>query len=261
MVPEKIISKVEKKSLDPKKIISKLPLFPILMGLVIIVASLVFLRPKIVDIWQLNQNISQKEEKLAQLTQKAVVLESLNEVELATKKGLALEALPILKDVPMTLSVLKSLGSQAEVTFKAFKINPDPVAGSASPEEQSELPSLGFEIVVEAELGKIRNFLSRIESALPLMRVKVITIDSAVDSEGNFPFKATLDCQVFFLPLPTSSGNVEVPVTLLSDDEEKAYQTLVEFQSFPRSEDWEMFPTGRENPFESQTPPIPSPSP
>lgn len=217
----------------------KFLLLPILLIVAIFSTSLVFLKPKISEILEIQKKISQDRKKLTLMTPKVAALEGLNEVELSAKAELSLKALPSEKDIPNILLTLKTLGSQAGINLKQIQVDP----GKLSPVE--EMPPLTFSLMVEGEEEKIRTFLERAELTFPLMKVEKISISA----QGESPDEASLSLNVFFLPLPQTFGAVESSLPVISPQEDEAYQLLSKFKPVLSDESYFTVQTGKENPF------------
>ena len=223
-------------------------LWPGIIFLVVAVIGLAFLKPKITGIFQLRKQIAKDKNTLAQLTQKINALEGLDEKELEIKIEKVLKALPSEKNIAGLLYTLKILSQETEVGLKDIQVSPGELSTrSAQPETKSEsgLPLLSFSLIVEGESEKARNFFDRIETIMPLMKIRGIGM--AQSDEGVV--EANLELATFFLLLPKELGVIENPLALITLQEEKAYQELTRFKAAEKVEEWLLIPSGKENPF------------
>lgn len=223
-------------------------LWPGIIFLVVAIIGLAFLKPKITGIFQLRKQIAKDKNTLAQLTQKINALEGLDEKELEIKTEKVLKALPSEKNIAGLLYTLKILSQETEVGLKDIQVSPGELSTrSAQPETKSEsgLPLLSFSLIVEGESEKARNFFDRIETIMPLMKIRGIGM--AQSDEGVV--EANLELATFFLLLPKELGVIENPLALITLQEEKAYQELTRFKAAEKVEEWLLIPSGKENPF------------
>ncbi|HUS59766.1 MAG TPA: hypothetical protein VMX76_00050 [Nevskiaceae bacterium] len=223
-------------------------LWPGIIFLVVAIIGLAFLKPKITGIFQLRKQIAKDKNTLAQLTQKINALEGLDEKELEIKIEKVLKALPSEKNIAGLLYTLKILSQETEVGLKDIQVSPGELSTrSAQPETKSEsgLPLLSFSLIVEGESEKARNFFDRIETIMPLMKIRGIGM--AQSDEGVV--EANLELATFFLLLPKELGVIENPLALITLQEEKAYQELTRFKAAEKVEEWLLIPSGKENPF------------
>lgn len=222
-------------------------LWSVFLFLVVMVIGLVFLKPKITDIFQLRQQIAKDKNTLAQLTQKIDALEGLDNKELETKAEKTLKALPSEKNVAGLLATLKILGQETEVELKSIQVSPGELSTRSAQisGNQSGLPLLGFKLTASGNQKNIRNFFDRLETILPLMRISTINL---AQSEGEL-VEAKLELDSFYLLLPFELGPIEVPLATITQQEEKAYQELTRFKIVEKMEDLPLIPSGKENPF------------
>lgn len=223
-------------------------LWPAVFFLMVVVIGLIFLKPKITGIFQLRKQIAKDKNTLAQLTQKVNALEGLDERELEIKSEKVLQALPSEKNIAGLLYTLKILSQETEVGLKDIQVSPGELSTrSAEPKSKSELelPLLSFSLMVESESEKARNFFDRIETVMPLMKIRGIGM---ARSDGG-AIEAKLELAAFFLLLPKELGVIEKPLALITSQEEKAYQELTRFKAAEKMEEWILIPSGKENPF------------
>lgn len=223
-------------------------LIPILVVLIIFVSSLVFLKPKIIDLIEIQKKNSEERKKLAQLSQKVAALEGLDINELTAKSDLLLKILPAEKDIPNFLTALKIISQQTNVTLKSLKTDPGAISTvSAKPKtkEQKGLPSVPFDLIVRGENDMIKDFLQKVENVMPLMRIEIVSLSNR---EDNF-VEASLILNAYFQPLPQNIGPLEQSISLVTQEEENTYQTLSGLEPAATESSLLEVVSGRENPF------------
>jgi Tfp pilus assembly protein PilO len=222
--------------------------FPLLIGLVILFLTITLLIPKITQIFEVRQSLSKEKARLAKLTQKLADLEGLDDNELATKATLMVVALPAEKDVPLILATLSSLGREAGMGIESVKVSPGELSTESGKikkkGKEEETPTLPFEVLVKGTIESLKNFLDRLGSTIPVMRVESASLSF---EEGEWQAKISLD--TFFLPLPKSLGAVETPLAKISPEEELIYKRIEKYQAPAFEGDLPSVVTGKEDPF------------
>jgi len=214
-------------------------LFQIFLIGIIVFTGVNFFRPKLREVFQLRKKINEEKEVLAKLTQKEAFLENLDEQELTTKAQFLLKVLPPEKDVTIPLATLKSLVSQFNLQLQKIQID---LGGKTT----SGLSSVGFSLEVEGEKEKIIDFIEKVKTTYPLMRMEGVNFSYGDEDLLNIKLKI----ETFFLEMPKEIGKLESPLPLINSEEEKIYKEVSQFSS-PLSEEAinTIYPTGKENPF------------
>jgi len=208
--------------------------------LVIIFTGAKFLFPKIQESFQMRHKIKDEKERLTKLTQKAAFLESLDEYELTSKTEFLLKVLPPEEDIFIPLSTLKSLASQfSDIQIKEMKID------LGNEKAAGQLSSIGFSLKIVGSKENIVNFIDKVKTVYPLMRVNEISISL---KEEELP-SALIKIDTFFLGLPKEIGKVEAPLSLITSGEEKIYKEVSSLNSPLQEETIPSFSGGKENPF------------
>ena len=204
----------------------------LILGAGFLFSFLFFLKPKISEIFDLRKKINQEKNTLANLTQKVAALNGLDEFELEKKTEVLLKALPPEKDVVILLLTLRVLSSQEEVTLRGIQIDP----------KEDSVTSLK----IEGEQGKIINFLGKIETSYPLMKLEDVVLSF---SKNEKLIEGKIALQTFFQPLPKTLGSIESPLLPITPEEEKSYEKVSKFNQVLIEKDLEPVQTGKENPF------------
>jgi len=222
-------------------------LIPISVLAIIFLTSLIFLKPKIMGLSQIQKGNAVERKKLAQLSQKVASLEGLDLNELVTKSDTLLKILPAEKDVPSFMSSLKVVGQQTNVSLKTLKMDPGGIStGSAQPKkEEKGLPFIPISLIVSGGSEQIRDFIQKVENVIPLMRIVTLNLSN---KEDNFT-EANIVLNAYFQPLPQNIGQLEQPISLITQEEESTYQSLSGLSSVATESSLLEVPSGRENPF------------
>jgi Tfp pilus assembly protein PilO len=223
-------------------------IWPLVILLLIFISALVFVKPKVIQILALHKTYSQEKKKLASVTQKASFLESLDQVELASKSKKVLEVLPPEADVAQILLVLKSLAQENGLIFSKIVIDPGGLSTASAQTKSSKegIPSLNLSVSVGGEEGNLYSFLQRVENTLPVMKAGGVSLSPKGGGFSEMDFSL----QAFFSFLPASLGKIEDPISNLTPQEESIYRQIQELQpvlaegAFP-----EGLPVGKENLF------------
>lgn len=223
---------------------------PAVILLLVIFSGLLLLKPKVGQILGIHRHLSSQKNKLAQLTTKLYALQGLDEFELEERTKVLLRTLPSQKDLPGALVTIKSLTSTAGLELRGIQVEPGEISSeSAQPEatKKYNLPFLEFKIKLGGNQTQLKDFLTKLASTAPLMRVAAMEISQ---TEGGV-IEADLKLDTFFLPLPSTLGLVEKPLVPLTSQEEEIYQQLVKISPAQTGQTatFSPIPSGKENPF------------
>jgi len=224
-------------------------LLPILVVILILAATMVFLKPKIQMALAAHRRLREGKQNLTQLTTKLSTLEGLDQPELAKKTDLVLQAVPVEKDVPALLVVLEVLGEQMGVTILKVDTSPGELSTQSAQTKKTGVKQINdelmFDISISGDLEKIADFLQRVKKGLPLMKLGDVAL---VQQDQDF-FQADLELQTFFLALPEKLTPVDASVAQVSQAEEAAYQQLLTLELIATESTLMPVQTGKQNPF------------
>jgi len=226
---------------------SRLFLLPILIFVAIILSGVFFLKPKLEQVVRIKTNLSREKTRLAELTTKLAALEGLDVNELEVKTNVVLQALPVEKDVPQILLAIRGLTQSVGTELRSVQVEPGEISTESAQIKTSkkyDLPFLVFKITIAGNLEQLKEFLLKIESIAPLMRVDKIDI-----SQKEGMAEADLDLDTFFLPLPVSLGVTEKQLSSITAQEEKIYQKLSKLEEIQPGESLPSITSGKTNPF------------
>jgi Tfp pilus assembly protein PilO len=220
-------------------------LTPGVIVLAVLVSAFLLVKPRIDKIFLLQRELSQKEEKLAQLTAKTAAIEGLDETELSSRVDLVAKAFPNEKDFPLFLSLLRKLVNKNNLELTTLQVNPGEIATASAQTKKGKLPLLAFMIGVKGQMNGFREFVYRVSQTAPLMVIR----DFQVKTQEGGSLEVTLLIEAPFLPLPATLGRIEKALAQINSQEEEAYQELTRLDFSLIEETPLSFPTGKDNPF------------
>ncbi|MDO8551143.1 MAG: hypothetical protein Q7S03_00470 [bacterium] len=211
-------------------------LFFIFVGIAIVVFSWVFLVPKIGEIAQLRETIAQERVRQTQLQSKLNDLQNLNEADLNEKEILLLRAVPSEKDFATVVGIIEKTASDNNLTLIKMQFNPGLIVFD---KKQPVVYKLGF----NGQISDITNFVSRIESVLPMMKI-ADRVDLLIQSSSS---ELTIGLFTSALALPKTLGTIDAVVPKLTTEEEKSLVTISKYDRLQKI--IVPLPAGKPNPF------------
>jgi len=199
-----------------------------IIGLTMIFIAL----PKIRSFILVKKDLKEKQEKLADLTEKASLLKGLNDYQLKEQVEILEKVLPSKKKIAEILTILAFLASETNTNLVDFSIVP------------GELMFEGFEEIVfqagfKGSIKEVKMLLGKINQALPVMRVVSFAIEEDV---------AGLEIESYVSALPEFLGKIDDPLPEISLEEENVYQQIAGFETIPE-ELLQPVPLGKEDLF------------
>ena len=224
----------------------ELYLIPGVIFAFVVVFGLLVLRPKVKEIFETQSRLDREELRLSRLTNKVDDLESLDQAELQEKVELTTKAVPLEKNVPKILIMMKNMSADHNVEIKQISVSPGELASeSAKPKNEAYL-SLNFEISTSADLESLKDYLAELQQVLPVMTIKEIDFKGGL-VESVLTIGFPLDTP--FLAPPEELQSMEKPLTRISEEEQDIYEKLTEFKQDYFLEKIEPVQTGKKNPF------------
>jgi Tfp pilus assembly protein PilO len=218
-----------------------------LILIMILASTLLILKPKLSEIFSQQRKLKREKERLARLTQKLAALEGLNEYGLSAKTEWALKILPASKDVPRALSGLRTLSEPEDLILTDIKVQPGHIS-NGEPEgkgtQAKGAPSLDFQIAAYGSLENLANFLKKVNSVAPLMRVVEVSF-----SKGGDEIESEIQLKAYYSPLPQSLTALEQPLPSITREENEVYERLSEIEILESESLLQPIEIGREDPF------------
>ncbi|MEX2007559.1 MAG: hypothetical protein WD992_02185 [Candidatus Levyibacteriota bacterium] len=178
--------------------------------------------PQIQDLLTTLSERSIEQQKLQTLKSNLNLLTTTDEVDLDSKLGVALRALPQDKDFESILTTISSVADRAGIGLGNFEFRVGDIAGSAP--EDNLLPSLGVTLVVSGGASGASRFMTDLAESLPISEVKKIDI--------NVDF-ATILVAFYYKSLSSANISVDTRLTPLSA---KQTELLDQLSSWNREE-------------------------
>ena len=189
----------------------KLFIYPAVVGLASLVLIIFLIIPQIKNLLANQGNLNEEQKRLNLLDVKAKELEALDTSNINGKLLLTLSALPVDKDLPTIIGVLRNTANQSGIILQSIHFS----------QKGDKSYIVGADLVgTTSSLGV---FLEMIEKSPRVMRV--LSIDSGGGGAGN-TITASVSIEVFYPPGPKSLGSVDAPLPKLSDKDQVILSNL-----------------------------------
>ena len=238
-------------------------------AMIVSVLVLIFIVwPKITGVLALrsaNEDLAVRTQNLASKVQ---ILSSLDKVELTSDVGYAEQLLPSDKGVfSIIRQVELSAGSSGVVLNKVDvtpgSLNQDDTSsaavgnaaqqGAKSGETVDSAPKIQLKVAITSDYSSFLNFLANISSIVRVISIRDLTLSSSSSPGETAPLRTNVVINAYWKPLPTKLGQVESPVSKLTDSElarlAKAKNAAVENPIAASSSAVPQVPTGRSDLF------------
>ncbi len=227
----------------------KLFVLPSLIVFLILIITVSVLIPKVRVIADSRQGLLKDKKNLTGLTKKLAALEGLAQVEFSEKVDVALAVLPMEKDVPGNLAVIKSLALNNGLIVNNITIGEIGEIAAVNPTakmaKNTILPSFKINVSLIGNIEMIRNFINQIQLTAPLMAVKNVSISQ---KKTEIP-ETSLGIEAYFLPLPKTLGKPEQQLVAITSGEEKIFNRINDFTFLGNEVNLPNLPVGKENLF------------
>lgn len=213
--------------------------FSILICVILIAFSIV---PQSLQLLKTSKEISQKDEKNKFIADKISKLESLNLSNYKKDLNSSLLMLPDDKDIPGVIGQVLS-------TLNASGLALDTFTFSTQGEASSVLSTYSVKVSVVGDSASLKLFLDKIKQSSRLMRVTNIEINNIGILNRA---QAVVELTVYYQPLPAAVGNIDQPVTLLTEKEKELLEKISQFDQNNASLSTESasVSVGKSDPFE-----------
>ncbi|MBI3577587.1 type 4a pilus biogenesis protein PilO [Candidatus Gottesmanbacteria bacterium] len=168
------------------------------------------------------------------LSQKAATLDALPETTLRAQLAIIVSAIPTDKAIPSVFATVDRVAAAAGVQVVDMSVTQaGSLATSSAQKLSAEEKTLGASLLplalsLRGSTEGLRAFISRIGSVRRLLRIR--NFDISVIAPGNVQARLALD--TFYVPLPTTIGKIEQPLTKLTKEQEDALTKLASFPWF-----------------------------
>ncbi|HUW24048.1 MAG TPA: GspMb/PilO family protein [Patescibacteria group bacterium] len=212
--------------------------WPLAAATVAVVVILVFLIPKVNQIFSLRADIKEQNQEINQLKQKLADLSTLSEAELFESSSLALEALPAEGDLFRNMTMVRQIFKENGVTLDSLKLVGAFATGSGQTTSQvAGLSALTMNVSFLASFENFRQMIKSIERMLPLTAVEGVKFGSletaeATESAALTGLSGKMNVISFFSPLPKSLGRVDQLLPKVSNQEMKLIEDLRSYSRY-----------------------------
>lgn len=197
--------------------------------------------PLLNNVKSTNDQLRQESERLAKLSEKLAVLDSLDEQEISEKLALAEEALPVGKSLAQLVVGVQNLAARSSLLVDGVSLSPGKVATESAVEKvsdktqtekssQSKVEPKSDTLIVQLSL---RGTVSQVEKFLSgLQRAKRLSFAEDVDlkSSERKSFLVEITLSIPFRPIPKLTGDVLAqPVPLLGEENKKTLELIDQF--------------------------------
>lgn len=239
-----------------KELIKELA-WPLAAAVLAIVVTLVFLIPRLGQVFNLRAEMKTQEEETDRLKQKLADLNTLSEPELFEASTLVLEALPAEGDLFNNMAMIRKIFNENDVMLDSFKFTGTFATGSGQTSRQvAGMSALTMNVSFSSSFASFKQMLKSIEKVLPLTAIEGIKFGSleATESAGLAGLSGEMNVVGFFSPLPKTLGKVEQPLPKISNQDKKLIEDLKLFSrvqlAMPAAEPVSSpSGVGRDNPF------------
>lgn len=207
----------------------------LMSAILVLVVSVVLLTFGVVPMWnRLFDARSQQEtaqQELDQLSQKVVILASLDDSILQERVTVLDRVLPPTKDVVAYLTAVDGLSRDFGLSLGGVSLSPGDISTSSADvaqRKQSGLSALETEVRILGDSDAIYGFLRQIESTAPLMLVKDVEMNPLGTGQS---FLLTVRLAMLYAD-PLASGSLKGVVSLFSASEDRLFETLRGFRRY-----------------------------
>ncbi len=202
----------------------------IVLAAISVLLSLFAVLPIYRNLRKIQAKLVIRTKELNELNSKVLILSKLDKNILAQRVKTMDQALPPNKDVLLYLASIDGLSRELGLTLGGISLTPGALkvaTGSEVVEKSSKaLQTLATDVSIKGNKESIYTFLRTIESVLPLMQIKDISVD--VSEADNY----TLSLSLGMLWASPTTSSVVGAVTLFGEEEDKYFTQLSNFRKF-----------------------------
>lgn len=180
---------------------------------------------------QISAAKSLKEDTVS-LSKKLSVLTAIDDQTVRTQLATVLSAVPADRSYPTIFETVEGVAAQTGVSVKTLNITGGgAIATSSGAKATAEEKKLGtrtvpFSVSVEGSLSNLEQFITLAPKVRRLLRIRVFSISYPKDDR---PVNITIEMDGFYMPLPTTIGNVKATLPSLTDSDVSVIDKLSQF--------------------------------
>lgn len=221
---------------------------------VLFVTGYFLLVPRMLEINKLRNNLELQDAQLESMTVKLETLEVF-ETEAARYDVVLRGALPITKDVGLTLGSLRQLARETQIEIVSYSVDPVVVDESGTTPTRvvdgqtagAKAGNFRMDLAISGQSGQVQNFLELINTSLPLKVVEDMEIIRGDVQTVGGVLEMRVVIKSFYLPF-TQKANPEVPLKVLSEEERLFLDQMTTFRTLSGVDEGTI-PLGNQNLF------------
>lgn len=209
--------------------------FPIFVGTVVLVGSLMVVVPKVNQIISDGSDLERVESDLRDAEKKVQQLKSVDKNQLVGLHTSFRQALPSQKPYYEVLLLLQQLGAQTGVSVGDFELNPGSLASDSAKTDTSSTKNgvvyLDTKLNVSGSIEQVSGFISRLYRSVPLLEIANISISgsSGNSTEVNVR-RVSFELKIVYLPDKPIAKTVSIkPLNPLSGAVDEVLVMLAEY--------------------------------
>jgi hypothetical protein len=222
--------------------------FPMLVGLVVLIGTPLVVVPKISETIEAHKSLGAVEADLAAAEKKLLQLESVDEAQILQIGRDLRTALPAQKPYYEMLLLLQQLGAKTGVSLGDFELNPGAIATAAA--ETAKVSKEGY-VVLDTELSvsgtteQVSEFITSVQSSLPLLLVKEITISGDKKDVSEDVRQVNLALEILYMADAPQASTVKLtPLPPLSSSVDEVVRAIAGYYDPQKEYEGEIMPLG-----------------
>lgn len=197
--------------------------------LIIIFLTVVFIKPKVMNIIDLNNQNNQNSKLLNTLLKKKNYLETIDTKDIKNKFDLLSSAIPAEKDIPGYLLGIAKIANEASVSVGLIEINPGSLSTSSAVKKNITQTPVISKVSVKGNWQDIVKFITKAINGRRLLKVDGVDLSGVAAQKTNLPVSMTFLISLYSQSLPETLGNIDELVPGITDEEEILISKLKNF--------------------------------
>jgi Tfp pilus assembly protein PilO len=187
---------------------NKFAIWPVISGAAVILMLSLVIIPRAMSLMEVNKQISQTQDKIQLLNEKATKLESINKDELEQQLEVVLTVLPLTDAVPDALTVIQSLMSKSSLNLQTTNY----VAASKT----AGLNYSTIRLSAAGKVASVKDFLINLNDAPRLFQVESVSLTFSKDGDDT---SLDIPLSIISAPAPETIGTIDQPLPVLSEQD------------------------------------------
>lgn len=195
-----------------------------------VLVLLLIVWPKFTSVLELRSSNQELLGRVQSLDAKAGLLSSLNKVDLTSQVGYGEQLLPSDKAVFSIIRQIETSAGASGVILNKIDVSPgsldaedtsvtQPQAPKNPGETQEAAPKVALKISMTSDYNSFLNFMNLIFSLSRVTSIQDLTLSSSSATGETAALRTSMIINAYWKPLPTKLGQIEAPVTALTESE------------------------------------------